>query len=414
VTCSILTIGDELLIGQVVNTNAAFIAEQLNGIGIEVRRMATVGDDAPAILRAFDNELKECDILIVTGGLGPTHDDVTKQAACAFFKTDLVRSDAVRVNIQRFLAQRNAPWSDAAEEQTLIPRSATIIPNNHGTAAGLMFEHNHHYIIILPGVPHEMGAMITEWVVPFLRTRISGKVVMHRTLLTTGIPESTLARQLGDLDDVLRGGKLAFLPSIAGVRMRITVLEDTFETGTHALNNIEGRIRSKVGNYIFGVESEMLEEIVGRLLRERGNTIAVAESCTGGLLAHKLTNMPGSSSYFERGVTVYSNRSKTELVGVPEALIERYGAVSSEVATAMAAGIRSAAKTSIGISTTGIAGPGGGSTDKPVGLVWIGYADDLDIFARQFRFGGERVHIKERAVQAALELVRRRLLNVTG
>ncbi len=411
-TSLILTIGDELLIGQVVNTNAAYIAVKLNSVGVEVARVLTVGDAHPAILSALEESFSRFDVLIITGGLGPTHDDVTKKALCEFFQTDLVSSPEARKNIERFLESRGHPWSEAAEEQTYVPRGSTIIPNSLGTASGLMFERDAKHVIVLPGVPYEMEGMMEDFVVPHFSGMKTGTIILHRTLKTTGIPESALAAKLGDLRAILGTATLAFLPSPSGVRMRITVVDPDKGSAERIIHDVEGRIRAKVERYIYGIDNEELEEAIGKLLAERKLSIAVAESCTGGLIADRITNVPGSSHYFERGVVVYSDTSKTDLLRVQPDVIERYGAVSREVAEAMARGIREISGVDIGLSTTGIAGPAGGSPEKPVGTVWIGYANQDETLALKFQFGTGRLRIKERAAQAALELVRRKILRI--
>ncbi|HYQ87342.1 MAG TPA: competence/damage-inducible protein A [Bacteroidota bacterium] len=409
----IITIGDELLIGQVMNTNASFIAEKLTAAGVEVCRMLTVSDDEPEIVKAFEEALPRYDLTIATGGLGPTHDDVTKKAVCRFFGVDLVPSPEVRRTIEEFLLQRNIPWSQAAEEQTLVPRGAVIIPNRRGTAPGELIERDHRHLVVLPGVPHEMEGMVEEFVVPFVKERSSGQVILNRTLKTTGISESALAERIGAIDQLLaRGERLAFLPSASGVRMRISVTNSDRAAAERRISEIESVIRARVGKYIYGADQEELEQVVGAILRERGLRIAVAESCTGGLIADKITNVPGSSDYFERGVVAYSNASKIDLLHVPSRLINQHGAVSQEVAEAMATGIRTVSGTDIGLSTTGIAGPAGGTEEKPVGLVWIGYSDVSRTIAVKFQFGRERLIIKQRAAQASLEMVRRRLLKI--
>jgi len=409
----IITIGDELLIGQVMNTNASFIAEKLTAAGVEVCRMLTVSDDEPEIVKAFEEALPRYDLSIATGGLGPTHDDVTKKAVCRFFGVDLVPSPEVQRTIEEFLLQRNIPWSQAAEEQTLVPRGAVIIPNRRGTAPGELLERDHRHLVVLPGVPHEMEGMMEEFVVPFVKERSSGQVILNRTLKTTGISESALAERIGAIDQLLaRGERLAFLPSASGVRMRISVTNSDRAAAERRISEIESVIRARVGKYIYGADQEELEQVVGAILRERGLRIAVAESCTGGLIADKITNVPGSSDYFERGVVAYSNASKIDLLHVPSRLINQHGAVSQEVAEAMATGIRTVSGTDIGLSTTGIAGPAGGTEEKPVGLVWIGYSDVSRTIAVKFQFGRERLIIKQRAAQASLEMVRRRLLKI--
>ncbi len=411
--CAILTIGDELLIGQVVNTNAAFIAQQLNGIGIEIGYSLTLPDDLDEVVAAIDVALSRYPLVIVTGGLGPTHDDITKKALCKYFRRSLTVSEEARGNIQRYLHERNAPWSDAAEEQSKIPNGATIIPNLHGTASGLLFEHDGKYCIVMPGVPHEMEAMMSGWITSFLAPKSGGNVVVHRTLKTTGITESMLAQKIGEPHTVLGNATLAFLPSPSGVRLRISASGTDTQHVRNEISRVEDHIRAAAEKYIYGTDDETLEGVLGKILTKRNLTIAVAESCTGGLIANKLTDIPGSSSYFDRGVITYSDRSKTQLLGVDEDLIRRHGAVSPEVAEAMALGVRVRSGTDIGISTTGIAGPTGGTKEKPEGLVFIGFSTSEKTHSRRFIFGKGRALVKERAAQAALEIVRRHLLGIT-
>ncbi len=405
----IITIGDELLIGQVVNTNASFIARHLNSAGIEVLRVVTVGDEGADILSATRESIASADIVILTGGLGPTHDDITKDVLCELFGTRLEVNEEARAGVSAFLAKRNVPWSGASEHQILFPRGATLIPNPNGTASGILFEQRGHICIALPGVPYEMEEMITGWVVPYLASRTGGKAVLHRTLRTTGIAESRLAERIGPVSAFLGSSKLAFLPSPGGVRLRISVVRADRESAMREIDRIERWIRSRAAEYIYGMDDDELPAVIGSLLKASGFNIAIAESCTGGLVADAITDIPGSSEYFERGIIAYSNRSKTELLGVPPALIELHGAVSGEVAAAMADGIRARSGAEIGLSTTGIAGPTGGTREKPEGSVWIGYADRDGTFALRYFFGAGRRRVKERAVSAALDLLRRKL-----
>jgi len=409
---TIISIGDEILIGQVLNTNAAYIAEKLNSVGIEAARILTVGDDEVEILNAFKENYSRYDIIIVTGGLGPTQDDVTRSAVCKFFDLKLLSSNEVRINVEEFLKKRNRKWSDAAENQTLFPAGAKVIRNKYGTAAGEFFESDNKYFIVLPGVPYEMESMMEDFVIPFFLEIKMNRYILHRTLMTTGIAESELAGRLGNLDNILQGAKLAFLPSPTGVRLRITISGTGKNQCENKIQTIESHIREKANKFIYGVDEESLEEALGRILVERKLTIAIAESCTGGMIAHKITNVPGSSRYFERAIVAYSNQSKINQLHVPKELIEKHGAVSKEVAEAMAFGIRQDAGTDIGISTTGIAGPTGGTGEKPVGLVWTGYSDANETIAQKFNFGDGRLRIKERASQAAMDFVRRKILKI--
>jgi nicotinamide-nucleotide amidase len=408
--CEIITVGDELLIGQVINTNQAFIARALNDIGVVIDRMTTAGDNGAGILDAFRTAWARQDLVVVTGGLGPTHDDITRTCVCSLFNTELVSDPGVRKRIEGMMKRRNLAWSPAAEDQTLVPKTATPLDNPVGTAPGLVFEESGKLFIVLPGVPYEMEAIVRQSVVPLVSSRLSGSSIRHRNLRTAGISESLLSQKLGPIDQVLQGARLAFLPTPTGVRLRIDVHEKDEASALRRLADCEARIREKVGRYIYGIEDDELEDAVGALLAERNLTLGIAESCTGGLIAHRITQVSGSSRYFDRGVVAYSNRSKTDLLGVPEQVITRHGAVSAEVAKAMAQGIRT--PSDIGISTTGIAGPTGGTPDKPVGLVWIGYADAHETLAIRFHFGDHRQVTKERASSAALELLRRKLLKI--
>jgi nicotinamide-nucleotide amidase len=411
----IISVGNELLIGQVINTNQAFIAQQLQTVGIEIHRMVTVGDDEKSILTALDEALNRADVVTVTGGLGPTHDDVTRSAICKFFKTDLVLDEEALHRIRTFFERRGLPMIKLNEEQALVPRGCTVIQNSRGTAPGYFFERDGKYVVVMPGVPFEMEGMMKEFVLPSFRRRTTGKVILHRTLKTTGIGESFLAQEIGDVQTLfspMEGISLAFLPSPMGVRLRITAYGSHEEEVKQKIARVETQLRAKVEKYIYATDDEELEAIVGKLLAERKLTIAVAESCTGGLIADRITNVPGSSAYFERGMIVYSNESKIAELGVPIALMTTHGAVSREVAETMAFGIRTKANVDIGLSTTGIAGPTGGTSEKPVGLVWIGYSDRHETLALKFNFGDDRRRTKERAAQAALELVRRRVLKM--
>ena len=411
----IISIGDELLIGQVVNTNQAYIAEQLNTVGISVKRMTTVGDRESEILGSFKEAWKSHDIAVITGGLGPTHDDITRSVVCKFFDTNLVKNEEALENVKRLFGSRGLPVTTLNEQQALVPNGCTVIQNTQGTAPGYLFEKEGKTMVVMPGVPFEMTAMMENFVLPHFSRKVKGIVVRHRTLKTTGIAESLLAERIGDVGALFSPGSgitLAFLPSPLGVRLRISVSSSSAADADRALSDVEAKLRAKAHKYIYGMEKEELEDIVGRLLIERRMTIAVAESCTGGLIMDRLTDVPGSSAYFLHGDVVYSNESKIARVGMPEEILAEHGAVSREVAEALAEGIRKQSGTDIGVSTTGIAGPSGGTDEKPVGLLWIGFSDKQTTFAMKFNFGNNRRRFKERASQAALELVRRKLLKI--
>lgn len=413
-TAAVITIGDEVLIGQVVNTNAAFIGQKLSEIGIDIIRTVVVGDDYDEIMSAFDEYYSRYEVVLVTGGLGPTHDDITKKVVADFFKAKLVMNDAVLENVKERLLKRNIPVKQVNRDQALVPEGCTVLMNHWGTAPGMLFDRGGKFFVVMPGVPHEMQNLMTEYVIPRLKDKGSGQVIRHRVLKTTGIAESSLFELLGNLDEILGGkAKLAFLPSQFGVRLRITVKAKSEEEADAVASGVEARIRSKAEKFIYSGGEVELEEAVGKLLKEKNLRIAVAESCTGGYISHRLTNISGSTAYFERGVVTYSNAAKTDLLHVPAELIESHGAVSEEVAHAMAEGVRAISGADIGISVTGIAGPTGGTQEKPVGLVYVGLSDAAGTIVKKFFFPDERLRFKDRTSQAALELVRRRILRLT-
>jgi nicotinamide-nucleotide amidase len=417
-TAEIISIGDELLIGQVINSNQAYISEKLSSAGVFTDRMTTVGDNEQEILDAFHKAFTTHDVVTVTGGLGPTHDDITRAVICKFFNTDLVLDNEALDSIKNIFIHRNLPMIKINEDQALVPRSCTVIQNRQGTAPGYFFERDNKYLFVMPGVPYEMKAMMDDFVIPFLNRQKTGLVIRHLTLKTTGIAESFLAGQIGNVKELFSpdsGITLAFLPSSLGVRLRVTVKAKTIDEADSNIEDIEEKLRNKIGKFIYASGDIELEDVIGTLLKERKLTLAIAESCTGGLIADRITNISGSSEYFECGIITYSNRSKIYELGVPSNTLNQHGAVSKQVAGAMAFGIRTKSNTDIGISTTGILGPTGGTAEKPVGLIWIGYSDKDETLALKllFTFGGGRRVIKERASQAALELLRRKIMKLS-
>ena len=411
----IISIGDELLLGQTVNTNASLIGEKLSNLNIDVTKISVIGDDASVIRDEFNNAWINSDIVLVTGGLGPTHDDVTRNCVVKFFKTNLSLNEDVLKDINELFAKWGREITDINKDQANVPEIAEVIRNNKGTAPGYWIEKDDKIFVVMPGVPYEMEEMMNSFVIPkILEMGLDKQGLVRRLILnTTGIPESHLFERLGDLEEILGEAKLAFLPNQYGVKLRITVKGEDEETVNNNLIEVEQKIRAKAGRFIFGKNHETLENVVGKLLEKRDLTISVAESCTGGSLANHLTNVSGSSKYFDRGVVSYSNASKVEILKVDEDVIIEHGAVSREVAMQMAEGVRSTSGTDIGISTTGIMGPTGATTDKPVGLVYIGYCDEKVCTARKVVFGGDRLLNKQRTVQAALDLVRRQVLGIS-
>jgi competence/damage-inducible protein CinA-like protein len=410
-TTEIISVGDELLIGQVVNTNAAFIGELCSSQGLKVQRVSTLGDEKSELIQCFARAWEEHDIVIVTGGLGPTHDDVTRDAVAEFFNSELLFSEPVFDDIQAFFASRQRDISDANRDQALVPHNAGYLRNLHGTAPGMHYERNEKHFFVLPGVPGEMKPMMQNAVIPLLSGLVSNAYASC-VIMTTGIPESDLAEKFEGIEKFFGTASLAYLPSALGVRLRLSSIATQMEEAQNSLQQLKDFIYQRVSDYIYAEDERSLEEIVASLLIERSATIAVAESCSSGMLADRLTDVPGSSAYFDRGIVAYSNKSKEEELGVPAELLIEHGAVSREVALAMAEGIRARAGTDFALSTTGIAGPGGASEDKPVGMVWIAFCSNAQSFAIDYYFGNDRKKNKTRTAQTALEMLRRALLGL--
>lgn len=413
----LLTVGDELLIGQVTNTNSAWLGEQLTLRGIDVVRAVTVGDEEEVIVEALREAFATAELVLCTGGLGPTHDDLTRQALARFFDAPLEVDPSVLDEIRARFERRGRRMPESNRVQAMVPRGFEVLPNPVGTAPGLWYESEEGgrklLLAVLPGVPFEMRTLVEQEVMPRLHSHKDVHVLGHRTLLTVGIGESDLQEVIGDLSDYLSPKlRLAYLPSTAGVRLRITAFADDPDEVEAQLDRFEARLRAAAERYIYGRGGDTLESVVGGLLRERGLTIAFAESCTGGLAMNQVTNVSGASGYVLGGVVAYSNVVKVHQLGVDAETLEREGAVSEAVALQMARNVRERLGADIGVSTTGIAGPTGGTVDKPVGTVWIAYADGEGERAVLLRLFQDRVLNKELTVTALLNLVRRRLLQM--
>ena len=408
---SIISIGDELLIGQTINTNAAYIGEKLTSIGYEVIRNFTVGDNKDDILAILHDAELISDFIFITGGLGPTHDDITRTCILEYFNTDLVFDEQTFERIKKLFEKRNIPMPEINREQAMVPRIARIIPNDYGTAPGYDIIKNGKRFFVMPGVPYEMRGMMENTILPDLKKYIQSINIFYnqKILYTTGIPESALYSKLEDIRHLFDEVKVAFLPSQFGVKIRISMRSNDEKFNLEKIEFLEAKIRDRVGDYIYSDEDLGLEEIIGKILTDKKLKLAVAESCTGGLLCNRITNIPGSSNYFERGVVSYSNESKIQILGVNPETIKKFGAVSEQTAIEMARGVRKISNADIGISTTGIMGPTGATEKKPIGLVFIGYSDKEREFAKQYNFADNRVRNKERTSQAALELLWRAL-----
>ena len=410
IRAEIISVGDELLKGLTVNTNAAFIGMKLMESGFDVRWITTVGDDEADLHSTLEQAYDRASIIILTGGLGPTHDDMTKTAFCRFFDASLVFRQDILDKIEKRFRSLGRTMPPTNRGQAEIPENVEILENRVGTAPGLAFQREGRMVFLLPGVPAEMERMMIESVLPILKTEGHGRAFQSILLRTVGIPESELYHLIEDFPNRFPDIRLAFIPQSPGVVVQISASAESDQACTEILALGEAFIRDRAEEFIFGEDDDSLESVIGSMLREKRLTIAVAESCTGGLISHKLTNVPGSTHYFERGVVAYSNEAKIQILGVPEETIQNHGAVSPETALAMAKGVRQISNADIGLATTGIAGPGGATPDKPVGLVYIGYADGSQSFTEKHRFGRNREWNKERSDTMAMNILRHILL----
>ena len=406
----IISIGDEIMYGHTIDSNSAYISQRLADLGIEVVYQTSVGDEVARIVEAINQAKQRVNLVITTGGLGPTHDDVTMKGIVKAFKKNLVFHPEILEKIKQRYEKRGMEMPQINQNQALIPQGAKYFDNAVGSAPGILVQEDKVIFIALPGVPREMKYLLDEQVVPYLQSqKIAGKIV-HKKIRTTGIVESALYEKVDDLIKQTKEVKIAFLPGYQGVDIRLTATPKAGKAAEGAVGQIEKKILDRVGEFVYTTDSESPEELVGRLLKEKKMKLAVAESCTGGLLASKLTSIPGSSGYFDRGVVTYSNQAKTQILGVPEEIIDKFGAVSPQVAEAMAKGIVKTSGADLGIAVTGIAGPGGGSEEKPVGLVYIGLGNRSKAWVEKFLFGEDRLIIRERTAYAALNIIRLHLL----
>ncbi len=412
----LISIGNELLIGDTINTNAAWMGQFLNDFGIEVTRVHTISDEHDLIKSTVQKSMEESDLVITTGGLGPTHDDITKTTIAELFDAKMVQDASVLNYVKELFKSRNIPFSESNSWQAMVPENCEVLFNKAGTAPGMWFHENDCFLAVLPGVPYEMKYLMKRRVSSKLREQTNGIGFIHTEYLkTAGIGESTLSDYiLGDLSSYLNENvSLAFLPSFGQVTLRITGRGSTKEEAIEKSKALIGYINEKAANYIFGTHKDhSLSDRVGQLLIDQKKFIATAESCTGGLIANTLTDIPGSSGYVMGGIVSYSNSVKRDQLGVLEFDLDTYGAISKQVALQMAKGVAEATGADIGISTTGVAGPGGGSDEKPVGTVWIGFYSKEQHFAVKALFTKDRLVNKQRTTIVALEITRRILSNI--
>ncbi len=413
---AILSTGDEITTGKVVDSNSNYLADKLVEAGVDVAAVITVGDVPDRIVWAWQQAIEKADVIISTGGIGPTADDLTTELVAKLAGVDLFFSEDVAENIRRLFASLNRPMPENNLKQARFPKGAEIIANHLGTAPGYRLDldtpHGRKHLIILPGVPREMKPMMEQTVLPWLREmRGGGEVFLTRAFQTFGISES-------GLDEAVTGtvaeheGRLAFRASFPQISLKVTVRGKPNEVESR-LEELSNRIRSRVGSYVYGEGDVTMEEVVGKLLKQHGKTVAFAEACSGGLVSHRLTNVPGSSVYFHGAVLAYADAAKVNLLGVKPETLQLHGPVSEETAREMAAGVRERLGANIGVAVTGIAGPDGGTPEKPVGTAFLALAADGTLVSRKYQLWGNREWIKTLVAQLALDWVRRSLLGIT-
>ncbi len=408
----ILNIGDEILIGQIVNTNAVWIAQELNKRGVPVKRMTTVGDTKTDMVNALDQAIQHHDIVIITGGLGPTKDDLTKDVLTEYFQTRLVFNEEVFEMLDDFFKKRGRTLNEANKTQCYVPEACTVLMNYWGTAPGMLFKNKGKIIVSLPGVPLEMKELMNTYVFPYIETHYPLPPILHRSYLTEGIPESELMMRLAEWENNLPAAiKLAYLPSAGQVTLRLSTLNEN-GNGLAMIKEQEDKLKSILGDEIIGYDGETLEQVIQRIFIEKQLTLGTAESCTGGYIAHKITSVPGSSAYFMGTVVSYHNRIKQEVLQVNEQTLKTVGAVSKETVIQMAEHARSLLHTDYAIAVSGIAGPDGGSTEKPVGTVWVAWATPQGTLTKKYRFGNDRLTNIHRTYQVALGVLRKLVLNI--
>ena len=411
----LVVIGDEVISGLILDRNSQYLGERIHELGIEVSRITTVGDSASIIEDCVKLALQRSEWVILTGGLGATHDDITKSVLLKVFECGLKKDAKVAGMLEAMFQARGRGREvpESVRSQCEVPEKAEILYNEKGTAPGFKMLKGKSILFSLPGVPLEMQYLFEKYVAPEMAGH-GNKVFLHRLIKTTGLTEADLWVKVGSLEAMQEKATIASLPSHLGVRIRISVLAESKKEGERRLDEVESFLEERLSRYIYGKDEETLEEKAGDLLREKSLTLATAESCTGGLIGHRLTQISGSSDYYKEGFVVYSNQAKMDRLGVEPRLIEEFGAVSEPVAEAMAQGVCRVTGADIGVSVTGIAGPSGGSDLKPVGLTYIAVHDRSGTHCRKFLFTHDRVRNKERAAQAALNLVRLKIQEEPG
>ena len=408
---TIITIGDELLIGQIINTNSGWLAAELTALGFSVENHVSISDKADSIKKTLDYYLPDNDLLILTGGLGPTNDDITKKVLADFFNSDLIYSDEVFADVESFIRSQGATINRLHRDQAMVPEKAGILRNRCGTAAGMLFERDGKAVISLPGVPREMKAIFNDYVKTALNDFFSLPQIVYRTVMLTGISESLLAGRLEKWEsDLQEDIKVAYLPSPGLIRLRLGIKGDDKQVLSSRLEKEIEKLHRIVPDHIYGYDGETLESVTGRMIAERGGFLAAAESCTGGTIAGRVTAIPGCSAWFKGGVVAYSNEIKASVLGVKLKTLREYGAVSGETIEEMVRGAMKIFGTEYAVATSGIAGPDGGTAEKPVGTVWIAAAGPDFLIKKKFIFGQDRGINIMRSSHAAFNMLREALL----
>ena len=414
-TAEIITIGDEILIGQIIDTNSAYISKELNKRGVSVHQITSIQDERDHILKTLKEASQRADVVILTGGLGPTKDDITKKCLCEFFDDKLVRNEKVLKHIEYLFDKYiDTPISDLNRDQALLPSKATALHNEYGTAAGMWFQENGKVFVSMPGVPYEMRGLMEREVIPRLMQNYSRPVILHKTVITYGLGESAIAEKIETWETELPVDiKLAYLPNLGRVRLRLSAKGNNEESLKNRIDEQISKLHQIIGDIIFGYEDDdPIEVIISKMLVEKNWTLSTAESCTGGRLASKFTKAPGSSASFKGSAVCYATQSKTDLLGVPEDLINKYSVVSGEVAKAMAAGAMEKFHTDFAISTTGNAGPTKGDSDEELGTVYIGIGTPNGVTAYKFNFGNHREKVIGKSVNKAMNLLQESILKM--
>jgi len=413
ILAEIITIGDEILIGQIVDTNSAWIGKELNDIGIKVYQITSVQDNEDHILQAFSNAEDRVDLIIVTGGLGPTKDDITKKTMCKYFDCDLITDTHVLEDITKLFAQMGREMNDVQKGQALVPRVAKAIRNENGTAPGIWIEKQNKIFISMPGVPYEMKGIMNNSVLPMLQDYFETPAIVHKTILTQGVGETIIAEKIKDFENELPTHiKLAYLPSVGSVRLRLSAFGKNKNELQNEIDALLISLMKEIEKYVFGFDEDTLEKVIGELLKKDNSTIAIAESCTGGYISHLITKVPGSSDYLKGSVVSYANEIKIRILGVEHKSISENGAVSQQVVEQMAANVLKKFDVDYSIATSGIAGPTGGSVEKPVGTVWIAVASKDKVVSQMYLMGNNRERTIERTSLTALMMLRKMILNI--